>query len=70
MRKSGLVMVVVGAFAFFFAGSELEKAPPVPEGASLEQTLRHPSGRWEMARFAAAGAAGLGVLLLFFPKGR
>jgi hypothetical protein len=70
MRKSGLFLAVVGGFAFFFAGAEIEKVPPVPEGASLEQTLRHPSGRWEMARFAAAGTAGLGVLLLLFPKGR
>jgi hypothetical protein len=70
MRKTGIVLIGVGVFAFFFAGSELEKAPPVPDGASLEQTLRHPAGRWEIARFAAAGAAGIGVLLSLFPKGR
>jgi hypothetical protein len=32
--------------------------------------MSYPAGRWEMARYAAAGIAGFGLLMAFFPKGR
>jgi hypothetical protein len=40
----------------------------LPEGASISEALEHPTGRWEMARYGAAGAAAFGLLLAAFGK--
>ena len=43
---------------------------PLPEGISVTEGLRQPAGRWEMARFGCGAAAGIGLLMAMFPKGR
>ncbi len=70
MRKFGLIVLCGGALAFFYASAELSKTDPVPDGLSISDSLDYPAGRWELARYGAAGAAVIGVLLLLFPEGR
>ena len=73
MRNLGGVLLLAGIVGFFYCSSELSKysgPSSPPEGASLGQLLEHPAGRMELGRYAAAGAAFLGILLVMFPKGR
>jgi hypothetical protein len=43
---------------------------PLPEGLSIGESLDHPAGRWDMARYGSAAAAGFGLLMAMFPRGR
>jgi hypothetical protein len=70
MRNFGGILLLLGVVGFFYAGTQLEKHEPLPPGLSLSEGLEEPAGRWEMARYACAGAAGIGLLLALFPKGR
>jgi len=70
MRNFGGILLLLGILGFFYAGSQLEKHEPLPPGVSLGEGLEKPAGRWEMTRYACAGAAGIGLLLAMFPKGR
>jgi hypothetical protein len=70
MRNFGGILMLLGILGFFYAGAQLEKHEPLPPGVSLSEGLEKPTGRWEMARYACAGAAGIGLLLAMFPKGR
>jgi hypothetical protein len=70
MRNFGGILLLLGILGFFYAGSQLEKHEPVPPGVSVSEGLQTPSGRWEVARYVCAGAAGIGLLLALFPKGR
>jgi hypothetical protein len=70
MRTLGLLLLVGGIFGFIYAGDQLAKAPPLPEDVSWRQALEHPAGKWDTARYAGAAGAGIGVVLLLFPKGR
>ena len=70
MRNFGIIVLILGILAFFYASSRLEEAEPLPEGLSVSEGLEHPAGRWEMARYACAGVAGFGLLMAMFPKGR
>jgi hypothetical protein len=44
--------------------------PPLASGLSVGESLEQPVGRWEMARYGCAAAAGFGLLMAIFPKGR
>ncbi len=70
MRNLGLVLLIVGILAFFYASSRLDDATPLPDGLSITESLKEPAGRWQMVRYACAGLAGFGVLMALFPKGR
>ncbi len=70
MRNFGGILLLLGILGFLYAGSQLEKHEPLPPGVSLDQGLERPAGRWEIARYTCAGAAGIGLLLAMFPKGR
>jgi len=70
MRNFGGLLLLLGVLGFFYASSQLEKLDPVPAGTTVSEGLAYPSGRWEMIRYACAGAGFLGVLLAMFPKGR
>ena len=70
MRSFGGILLLLGILGFFYAGSQLEKNEPLPPGVSLREGLEKPTGRWEIVRYACAGAAGIGLLLAMFPKGR
>jgi hypothetical protein len=70
VRNFGAVLMLVGVLGFFYASSRLGDVAPLGEGLSVSEGLREPAGRWEMARFACAAAAGFGLLIALFPKGR
>jgi hypothetical protein len=70
MRNFGGILLLLGILGFFYASTQMEKHPPVPAGVSITEGLDKPAGRWEMARYVCAGAAGIGLLLAMFPKGR
>jgi hypothetical protein len=70
MRNLGGIMLLLGILGFFYASSQAADLEPVPAGLSVGEGLKYPAGRWELARYACAGAAGLGLLLAMFPKGR
>ncbi len=70
MRNFGAVLFLSGGLGFFLASQAAEQAGPPPDAPSLGETLSTPAGRWEAARYACALAAGAGLLLALFPKGR
>lgn len=70
MRNFGGFMVVLGIVGFLYCSSQASKAGPVPEGKSISESLEYEAGRWEVGRYASAGAAFFGLLMLMFPKGR
>jgi hypothetical protein len=70
MRSFGVILLVLGILGFFYASSRLDEAQPLPEGLSLSEGLKEPGGRWEMARYGCTAAAGFGLLMALFPKGR
>ena len=70
MRNLGGILLLAGLIGFFYCSSELSKVPPAPAEASFGQMMQNPAGRLEFGRYAAAGAAFVGVLFVMFPKGR
>jgi hypothetical protein len=70
MRNFGAILLVLGILGFFYSSSRLDEAQPLPEGLSINEALKEPAGRWEMARYGCAAAAGFGLLMALFPKGR
>ena len=70
MRNFGAVLLLLGLIGFFYASVQASGYDEAPAGMSLSEELETPAGRWEMLRYASAGAAGLGLLLALFPKGR
>ena len=70
MRNFGAILLVLGILGFFYATSRLGEMEPLPEGLSVAEGLREPAGRWDMTRYGCAAAAGLGLLMAMFPKGR
>ena len=70
MRNMGLILLLAGILGFVYATSRTEGLEPVPDGLSIRESLQYPAGRWEVGRYAIASVAGMGLLLLLFPKGR
>jgi hypothetical protein len=70
MRNFGAVLLVAGILGFFYCSDRLQRVPPLPEGMDVSESLSQPAGRWEMARYASAAAAGFGLLMALFPRGR
>jgi hypothetical protein len=70
MRNFGGILLLLGILGFVYAAQQLEKQEPTPPGVSVSEGLERPAGRWELARYACAGAAGIGLLMALFPKGR
>ncbi len=70
MRNLGGIVLLLGVLGFFYASSQLSDLEPVPQGLSIREGLAYPAGRWEMARYGCAAAAGFGLLMALFPKGR
>lgn len=70
MRNFGGLLLLLGVLGFFYASAQLGRFEPVPDGLSVSESLRYPAGRWELIRYGCAGAAGVGLLLALFPKGR
>ncbi len=70
MRKFGGILLLLGIFGFFYATSKTAELEPVPEGLGVRESLQYPAGRWEVASYAIAAVAGMGLLLLLFPQGR
>jgi hypothetical protein len=70
MRNLGAILMLAGILGFFYCSDRLSRVEPLPEGLSVSEGLERPAGRWEMARYGCAAAAGFGLLMAFFPKGR
>jgi hypothetical protein len=70
MRNLGAILLLAGIVGFFYCSSRLSEAAPLPPGLSVSDSLGQPAGRWEMARYACGAAAGFGLLMAMFPKGR
>ncbi len=70
MRNFGGIMLLLGILGFMYASQQLEKHEPVPAGVSISEGLEREAGRWDLARYACAGVAGIGLLMAIFPKGR
>jgi hypothetical protein len=70
MRNLGAVLLVLGVLGFFYASSRLGQEEPLADGLSITEGLHYPAGRWDLARYCCAGAAGFGLLMAMFPKGR
>jgi len=70
MRNFGGILLLLGIFGFAYSSSQLEKHDPIPPGKSFEEAFDYPVAKWELARYACVGAAGVGLLLALFPKGR
>ena len=70
MRNMGSIFLAVGIVGFLYCSSRLSDVPPLASGLSISEGLEQPAGRWEMARYGSAAAAGFGLLMLMFPKGR
>jgi len=70
MRNFGGILLLLGILGFFYASAQLSDATPVPPGLSISESLEHPAGRWEFARYGSALVGGFGLLMALFPKGR
>jgi hypothetical protein len=70
MRSFGGLLLIAGIAGFLYCGSQLASLEPVPEGVSVSRSFEYPAGRYEIGRWAAACAAGFGLLMAMFPKGR
>jgi hypothetical protein len=70
MRNFGAILLLLGILGFFYASSRTADLEPPPETASMTEELETPAGRWEVLRYASAGAVALGLLMALFPKGR
>jgi hypothetical protein len=70
MRNFGAILLLLGILGFLYASQQVEKQEPLPAGVSVTEGVERPAGRWELARYACAGMAGIGLLMAMFPKGR
>jgi hypothetical protein len=70
MRNIGGLLLLVGAVAFFYCSARLSNLEPVPAGKSITESLEYTAGRFEVARYGAALAGAMGLILALFPKGR
>ena len=70
MRNLGGILLLLGVIGFVYSGIQIDKYDPVPMGKTVSEALEYPAGKWETTRYACAAAAGLGLLLALYPKGR
>lgn len=70
MRRFGLILILLGGFGFFHFSQSHEGVQPTDPGTSITREMSSPEGRAELFRYASAGAAFVGILLLLFPQGR
>ncbi len=70
MRNFGAVLLLAGIVGFLYCSSRLSETAPLPQGLTIGDSLSQPAGRWEVARYACGAAAGFGLLMALFPKGR
>jgi hypothetical protein len=70
MRNFGLLLMVVGVATYLYCTSQMSGLQPLGENADLADYFRNAAGRFELGRFAGAGAALIGILMAFFPQGR
>jgi hypothetical protein len=70
MRNMGGILLLLGILGFFYATSQSGELDPVPDGLGARESLQYPAVRWTIVRYTSAAVAGLGFLVLLFPKGR
>src|SRR5512145_414359 len=67
MRKMGAILLLGGILGAFYCSSQLQKVEPLPEDVLTMDAMNYAAGRWEFARYACFGVAGIGFLLAMFP---
>jgi hypothetical protein len=70
MRNFGGILMILGILGFFYSASQMSKYDPVPDGLSIGDAMKLPSGRWDVGRYVCAAAGGFGFLMALYPKGR
>ena len=70
MRNLGGILLILGIGGFLYCSNRQSAMAPLSPGLSIGESLEQPAGRWEMARYGCAAAAGFGLLMAMFPKGR
>ena len=70
MRNLGFTLLVAGVLGFLYCSSQLSGLEPLAADVPLGDYFRNAAGRLELGRYFSAGAAFIGVLMAFFPKGR
>ena len=70
MRHRAGIVVLLGVIGFFYCSDRVSKLPPLPEGLTVTETLREPTGRWIVGRFACACLSASGAVLLIFARSR
>ncbi|HVQ30107.1 MAG TPA: hypothetical protein VMV21_11035 [Vicinamibacteria bacterium] len=70
MRNFGGILLLLGVIGFVYASTQLEKYDPVPDGKTVSEALQYPAGKWQTTRYGCAAAAGFGLLMVMYPKGR
>ena len=71
MKSFGYVLVLAGIVGFLVCGKKLDTLPPVPEGVSIEESLKfYETPRWEIGRYASVAGFAIGVILALLPSGR
>ena len=68
MKQWGALAVLLGVIGFFYCSDRASKAPPLPEGLTVVETLRQPAGPWVMGRYACACLSAAGAVLLLFTR--
>lgn len=70
MRRFGSALLLAGVVGFFYCSSQLSNLPELPQGLSIQESLRYPAGQYQIGEYAAAMLGAMGVIFLMFPKGR
>lgn len=71
MKGFAFVLLLGGIVGWVVCGKQLDSLPPVPEGVSIEESLRfYEAPRWEIGRYASAAGVAIGLVLALLPSGR
>jgi hypothetical protein len=70
MRNLGGILLILGIGGFLYCSNQQSTIAPLASELTIGESLEQPAGRWEMARYGCAAAAGFGLLMALFPKGR
>ena len=70
MRTFGYVLLIAGCIAAYQCHQRVQMLQPLPQGYSVEESLRTDRGKMEAGRFAGAALAAIGLVLALFPEGR
>ena len=71
MRNFGAILLLLGILGFFYASSRIDEIGPLPDGALGQRGAEGAGGPLgDGALRLRRRAAGFGLLMALFPKGR